>query len=91
MLMGMQGTVSNFSEDASGEVVLDSPPEYAGRRVAFDAAAFAVSGLRFLRPGQRVSLEWAPEGAASGNGGVAPDEDSGRGRVTAVRILTMHP
>ncbi|NUQ89982.1 MULTISPECIES: cold-shock protein [Glycomyces] len=48
----MQGTVSIFNEDASGEAVLDN-----GRRVAFDAAAFAVSGLRFLRPGQRVSLE----------------------------------
>jgi hypothetical protein len=53
----MQGTVANFNEDTSGEVVLDSPPEFTGRRVAFDAAAFAVSGLRFLRPGQRVSLE----------------------------------
>ncbi|MCC3765549.1 cold-shock protein [Glycomyces sp. TRM65418] len=48
----MQGTVSNFNEDTSGEVVLDT-----GRRVAFDAAAFAVSGLRFLRPGQRVALD----------------------------------
>ncbi|GAB3644922.1 hypothetical protein [Glycomyces tarimensis] len=48
----MQGTVANFNEDTSGEVVLDS-----GRRVAFDAAAFAVSGLRFLRPGQRVQLD----------------------------------
>lgn len=48
----MQGTVSIFNEDTSGEVVLDN-----GRRVPFDAAAFAVSGLRFLRMGQRVSLE----------------------------------
>ncbi|RRS00206.1 cold-shock protein [Glycomyces terrestris] len=54
----MQGTVSIFNEDTSGEVVLDS-----GRRVGFDAAAFAVSGLRFLRPGQRVSLETGPDGA----------------------------
>ncbi|MFC3491205.1 cold-shock protein [Glycomyces rhizosphaerae] len=53
----MQGTVSNFNEDTSGEVVLDN-----GRRVAFDAAAFAVSGLRFLRLGQRVSLESDAEG-----------------------------
>ncbi|MFB9662171.1 hypothetical protein ACFQS3_05560 [Glycomyces mayteni] len=53
----MQGTVSIFNEDTSGEAVLDSPPELSGRRVSFDAAAFAVSGLRFLRPGQRVSLE----------------------------------
>lgn len=53
----MQGTVSNFNEDTSGEVVLDN-----GRRVAFDTAAFAVSGLRFLRLGQRVSLESDTEG-----------------------------
>jgi hypothetical protein len=53
----MQGTVSNFNEDTSGEVVLDN-----GRRVAFDAAAFGVSGLRFLRLGQRVDLDTDPEG-----------------------------
>lgn len=53
----MQGTVSNFNEDTSGEVVLDN-----GRRVAFDAAAFAVSGLRFLRLGQRLELDTDPEG-----------------------------
>ncbi|GAA2122645.1 cold-shock protein [Glycomyces algeriensis] len=54
----MQGTVSNFNEDTSGEVVLDN-----GRRVAFDAAAFAVSGLRFLRLGQRVHLDVDSDGA----------------------------
>lgn len=53
----MQGTVSNFNEDTSGEVVLDN-----GRRVAFDAAAFAVSGLRFLRLGQRLELDADAEG-----------------------------
>ncbi|THV39792.1 cold-shock protein [Glycomyces buryatensis] len=53
----MQGTVANFREDTSGEVVLDS-----GRRVPFDAAAFAESGLRFLRPGQRVTLDADPSG-----------------------------
>jgi hypothetical protein len=54
----LQGTVARFNEDASGEVVLDS-----GRRVAFDAAAFAVSGLRFLRPGQRVQLDVDDDGS----------------------------
>jgi hypothetical protein len=58
----MQGTVSNFNEDTSGEVVLDSPSELSGRRIAFDAAAFAVSGLRFLRLGQRVHLDVDPDG-----------------------------
>jgi len=62
----MQGTVSNFNEDTSGEVVLDSPPELSGRRVPFDAAAFAVSGLRFLRLGQRVDLDTDPEGRVVG-------------------------
>jgi hypothetical protein len=75
----MQGTISKFNEDTSGEVVLDN-----GRRVPFDAAAFAVSGLRFLRPGQRVTLDWV----------TADDTSSGEGdksgHVTAVRILTMH-
>jgi len=54
----MQGTVSNFNEDTSGEVVLDN-----GRRVTFDAAAFAASGLRFLRLGQRVDLDTDADGA----------------------------
>jgi hypothetical protein len=36
----MQGTVSRFDDDGSGEAVLDS-----GRRVPFDAAAVAASGL----------------------------------------------
>ncbi|GAB3999574.1 hypothetical protein GCM10029992_28740 [Glycomyces albus] len=54
----MQGTVKSFNEDASGEVVLDT-----GRRVPFDAAAFDASGLRFLRPGQRVQLDTDAEGA----------------------------
>lgn len=53
----MQGTVKSFNEDSSGEVVLDT-----GRRVPFDAAAFGASGLRFLRPGQRVQLEISEDG-----------------------------
>lgn len=35
-----------------GEVLLDD-----GARLEFDAAAFAASGLRLLRPGQRVQLD----------------------------------
>lgn len=54
----MQGTVASFNEDTSGEVVLDT-----GRRIAFEAAAFAASGLRFLRPGQRVELDTDDQGA----------------------------
>jgi len=54
----LQGTVAAFGEDASGEVVLDS-----GRRVRFDAAAFAASGLRLLRPGQRVRIDVDADGS----------------------------
>ncbi|HVX70499.1 MAG TPA: hypothetical protein VHA79_12515 [Mycobacteriales bacterium] len=49
----MQGTVRNFDEVArSGDLLLDD-----GSVLAFDAAAFATSGLRLLRLGQRVRLE----------------------------------
>jgi cold shock CspA family protein len=49
----MQGTVFTFDEQTqNGSVVLDS-----GRRIDFDSAAFASSGLRLLRPGQRVRFE----------------------------------
>jgi hypothetical protein len=48
-----QGTVWSFDEETvSGEVVLDD-----GSRLPFDDEAFAASGLRLLRPGQRVRLE----------------------------------
>jgi 2-phospho-L-lactate guanylyltransferase len=51
----MQGTVSEFdTATGSGAVLLDD-----GTRVAFPAAAFAASGLRLLRLGQRVRLELA--------------------------------
>ena len=48
----MQGTVATFDEPTgAGSVVLDD-----GTMVEFSAAAFAASGLRMLRPGQRVGL-----------------------------------
>jgi cold shock CspA family protein len=48
-----QATVSHF-DDATcvGAVVYDD-----GEIAAFDAQAFARSGLRLLRPGQRVRVE----------------------------------
>lgn len=48
-----QATVSHF-DDATrvGAVVYDD-----GEIAAFDAQAFARSGLRMLRPGQRVRVE----------------------------------
>jgi cold shock CspA family protein len=48
----MQATVETFEpETRGGTVLLDD-----GTRLPFDADAFATSGLRFLRLGQRVKL-----------------------------------
>ena len=50
----MQGTVREFDEvSGGGSVLLDD-----GREVVFDGAAFAAGGLRLLRFGQRVRLEY---------------------------------
>ena len=47
-----QGSVHTFEPTTgAGSVLLDS-----GEELPFSAAAFADSGLRMLRPGQRVSL-----------------------------------
>ena len=52
----MQGTVATFEESTrSGTVFLDD-----GTRVSFEAAALEDSGLRLLRPGQRVRMEGTP-------------------------------
>jgi cold shock CspA family protein len=54
----MQATVFEFDDtDDSGTVVLDD-----GERLAFGPQAFAASGLRLLRPGQRVRVEVSPGG-----------------------------
>ena len=69
----MQGTVSEFdTATGSGAVLLDN-----GTRVPFPAAAFAASGLRLLRVGQRVRLEQAGPGSN-------PDA-----AVTRVALVTM--
>jgi 2-phospho-L-lactate/phosphoenolpyruvate guanylyltransferase len=50
----MQGTVAEFDEDTrTGALLLDD-----GRRVEFHAEAFDASGLRLLRLGQRVHLDY---------------------------------
>jgi 2-phospho-L-lactate guanylyltransferase len=52
MIGGVQGTVATYDPDSrNGTVLLDD-----GTEVAFDAAAFATSGLRQLRLGQRLRL-----------------------------------
>ncbi len=55
----MQATVSAFDATTrSGRVLLDD-----GVEVAFGADAMAGTGLRLLRPGQRVRLTIDDEGA----------------------------
>jgi cold shock CspA family protein len=54
----VQGTVASFDEGSGqGSVLLDD-----GSPMIFPAAAFAASGLRLLRVGQRVRLESDPDG-----------------------------
>ncbi len=67
----MQATVSAFdATTASGAVLLDD-----GVEVSFTAAALAQSGLRLLRPGQRVRLDLT--GAA------------GAPRIEKLQIITL--
>jgi 2-phospho-L-lactate guanylyltransferase len=57
----VQGTVATFDEGShAGTVLLDD-----GTRVDFPPAAFAASGLRLLRLGQRVRLERAADGTVT--------------------------
>jgi len=54
----MQGTVATFDPDThAGTVFLDN-----GVKIDYDAGAFASSGLRLLRLGQRVRLDTDAEG-----------------------------
>jgi cold shock CspA family protein len=49
----MQASVHRYhDEDGSGSVLLDD-----GREIPFDVSVMDASGLRLLRPGQRVSIE----------------------------------
>ncbi|GIE84049.1 cold-shock protein [Actinoplanes regularis] len=54
----MQGTIATFDQGThTGTLLLDD-----GSELAFEAEAFARSGLRLLRLGQRVSIEAKPDG-----------------------------
>jgi cold shock CspA family protein len=67
----MQATVSRFDDTTrSGAVFLDD-----GVELGFDAQALVGTGLRLLRPGQRVRLE------VSGSGGDR--------RIDRLQILTL--
>lgn len=60
----MQATVSSFDPATrAGAVLLDD-----GVEIPFGSEALAGSGLRFLRPGQRVRLE-----TSGGDGDIAID------------------
>ena len=52
----MQASVHKYDDESgSGSVLLDD-----GREIPFDGEVFDASGLRHLRPGQRVSIELSP-------------------------------
>jgi cold shock CspA family protein len=54
----MQANVHRYHDQSgSGSVLLDD-----GREIPFDGKVFDASGLRHLRPGQRVSIEMSPTG-----------------------------
>ena len=58
MVEHLQATVATFDEaEHDGSVLLDD-----GRSLTFPAAAFAASGLRLLRLGQRVRVELSATG-----------------------------
>lgn len=62
MIGDMQGTVATYDPDTrGGTVLLDD-----GTEMAFDGAAFATSGLRQLRFGQRLRLDRDPDGRIIG-------------------------
>ncbi|MGH3473222.1 MAG: cold-shock protein [Nocardioidaceae bacterium] len=57
-LESVQGTVRSFDgETRAGSIVLDD-----GRTLDFTPTVFVASGLRLLRPGQRVRFEIGPDG-----------------------------
>lgn len=67
----MQATVSTFDPDTSaGTLLLDD-----GVRLPYSAEALRETGLRLLRPGQRVRLEVEGQGAEL--------------RVVALQIVTL--
>ncbi|MFI9305893.1 hypothetical protein [Streptomyces triculaminicus] len=71
----MQATAYTFDPSTrSGSVLLDD-----GTPVPFDTAAFDAGGLRLLRPGQRVRIEFA-----EGDAGPVADR-----RVTVVTLQTF--
>jgi 2-phospho-L-lactate guanylyltransferase len=68
----MQATVSAFDASArSGRVLLDD-----GLELSFESSALDGSGLRLLRPGQRVRIDTTGTGAGAS--------------IVRLQILTLH-
>ena len=58
----MQATVYRYDpESGAGSVLTDE-----GVVLPFEAAALRRSGLRHLRPGQRLTMEQSPDGTVTG-------------------------
>ena len=75
----MQATVSSFDADTgAGTLLLDD-----GVELAFGPDAIAGTGLRLLRPGQRVRIETVGQSPDSGGDGAAGTE------VRRLQILTL--
>jgi 2-phospho-L-lactate guanylyltransferase len=70
---GVQATIHRIADDGSGSALLDD-----GLEVQLPPHAAAVSGLRHLRIGQRVSIELDESGLAASRVwivGIGPGED----------------
>lgn len=77
----MQATVSSYDATTrSGHVLLDD-----GVELSFAADALAGTGLRLLRPGQRVTVEVDGEVDVDGDA----DGDVGAPAVRRLQILTL--
>ena len=75
----MQATVYRYDpESGSGSVLTDE-----GLVLPFEVAALRLSGLRHLRPGQRLTVELAPEQ----NG--EPTVENGSRRITGLTLGTI--
>jgi cold shock CspA family protein len=75
----VQATVYRYyPESGSGSVLTDE-----GLVLPFEVAALRLSGLRHLRPGQRLTVELAPEGTAD------PSDENGSRRITGLTLGTI--
>lgn len=90
--LSRQATVSEFNPDTGAGAVLDDN----GRREEFSGTAFRAGGLRLLRIGQRVRLDYIAHGSlddvpddntdASTHDGA---EDVLRGHVRKITLITL--